>query len=103
MILKELMEVAGGDPWFQWKAEAKAAGLPLVPGEENESRVVKRPSPVQLPSLNAYRARGPPPAATPTPASAETTEDATLGETTKTADIPIPQPRPKTGAAAVLP
>lgn len=82
------MEVAGGDPWFQWKAEAKAAGLPLVPGEENESRVVKRPSPVRLPSLNAYRASPPPPAATATLTPADTA----LGETAKTAEIPIPPP-----------
>ena len=54
-ILKELMEVAGGDPWRQWKLEATAAGLPLVAGEGNEDRVVKRPARIPLPSLTAFR------------------------------------------------
>lgn len=99
-ILKELMEVAGGNPWAKWKAEAKAAGLPVVPGEEGESLVVKRPTPVRLPSLNAYRASLPPPSAKPTP-----TKDAAPTGTKAKADAPIPPPKtkPKTGAAAVLP
>ncbi|KAF8238685.1 hypothetical protein L208DRAFT_1240979 [Tricholoma matsutake] len=59
-ILKELMELAGGDPWRQWKVESASAGLPLVPGEENEHRVAKRTS-VQLPSLKQFRASIPPP------------------------------------------
>ncbi|KAF8972576.1 hypothetical protein BDZ97DRAFT_1752467 [Flammula alnicola] len=32
-ILKELMEVAGGDPWKRHVAESKSAGMPLLPGE----------------------------------------------------------------------
>ncbi|KAF9466895.1 hypothetical protein BDZ94DRAFT_1125798, partial [Collybia nuda] len=58
-ILKELMDVAGENSWFQWKAEAKASGLPIVPGEERESLVVKRPSSGSLPSLKVYRATAP--------------------------------------------
>ncbi|GLB36709.1 putative mitochondrial ribosomal protein L51 / S25 / CI-B8 domain [Lyophyllum shimeji] len=54
-ILKELMELAGGESWAKWKLEAAAAGLPLVPGEENEPRVVKRPTPTPLPSLKVFR------------------------------------------------
>ncbi|KAG6829900.1 hypothetical protein H0H92_003033 [Tricholoma furcatifolium] len=54
-ILKELMEVAGGEPWAKWKLEATAAGIPVVPGEENERKVVKRPTPSPLLSLNAFR------------------------------------------------
>jgi len=54
-ILKELMEVAGGDPWQQWKLESTAAGLPLVTGEENEDRVVKQPTRIPPPSLTAFR------------------------------------------------
>jgi small subunit ribosomal protein S25 len=110
-ILKELMEVAGGDPWFQWKTEAKAAGLPVVPGEENESKAVKRPPKIRLPSLQMYRASVPPPATTPTPtlmASAKTTPEGAAPTETKTkamkaAEVPIPPPRLKNGAAAVLP
>ncbi|KAF9042124.1 hypothetical protein BJ165DRAFT_1315982, partial [Panaeolus papilionaceus] len=33
-ILKEIMEKAGGDPWKTHVAESKAAGLPVLPGEE---------------------------------------------------------------------
>lgn len=82
------MDVAGGDPWALWKVEAAASGLPLVPGEEREAEIVKRPTPTPLPSLKAFRASPPPPKEKPT--------DAKLPE------VSIP-PRPKTGAAAVLP
>ena len=52
VILKELVEVTGGDPWGQLKLEATAAGLqvPLVAGEENEDRVVERPTRIPLPT-----------------------------------------------------
>ncbi|KAG6899336.1 hypothetical protein C0993_011124 [Termitomyces sp. T159_Od127] len=60
-ILKELMEVAGGESWTKWKREAQASGRPVVPGEENENKVVKRPTPESLPSLKAFRAAPPPP------------------------------------------
>ncbi|KAG6916921.1 hypothetical protein DXG01_004682 [Tephrocybe rancida] len=58
-ILKELMEVAGGDPWVKWKLEATAAGIPVIPGEENERATVKRSTRTPLPSLNAFRASRP--------------------------------------------
>lgn len=35
-ITKELMDLAGGDPWKEYKAAAQAAGLPILPGEEKE-------------------------------------------------------------------
>ena len=57
VILKELVEVTGGDPWGQLKLEATAAGLqvPLVAGEENEDRVVERPTRIPLPSSTAFQ------------------------------------------------
>lgn len=61
-IVKELMEVAGGDPWRKWKAEAVLAGVPVLPGEEAEDLAVKRPVPkTALPSLKAFRASAPQP------------------------------------------
>lgn len=53
-ILKDLMNLAGGDPWQVYKAKRQAEGLPLIPGEEKESSVPKR-SP-HLPSLQSFRA-----------------------------------------------
>ncbi|KIJ58722.1 hypothetical protein HYDPIDRAFT_102069 [Hydnomerulius pinastri MD-312] len=35
-IAKELMDLAGGDPWKAYKAATLAAGQPLLPGEEKE-------------------------------------------------------------------
>lgn len=35
-IAKELMDLAGGDPWKAHKAAAAAAGQPILPGEEKE-------------------------------------------------------------------
>ncbi|KAG5337488.1 hypothetical protein C0989_009524 [Termitomyces sp. Mn162] len=60
-ILKELMEVAGGEPWKKWEQEARASGQPVVPGEENERNIVKRPTLEPLPSLNVFRTTLPPP------------------------------------------
>ncbi|KAJ7596688.1 hypothetical protein C8J56DRAFT_737576, partial [Mycena floridula] len=34
-IVRELMDVAGGNPWEKWKADAIKAQKPIVPGEEN--------------------------------------------------------------------
>ena len=87
------MEVAGGDPWRQWKLEATAAGLPLVSGEESEDRVIKRPTPIPLPSLTAFRMKqgtkmvGQPP-----------TLD--LGEEPK--EVPTPPPPKSKAGARVL-
>ncbi|KAG6886559.1 hypothetical protein C0992_003384 [Termitomyces sp. T32_za158] len=82
-ILKELMEVAGGEPWKKWKQEAQASGQPVVPGEENESKVVKRPTLKSLPSLKAFRAAPPPP--------------------TQKAPVPPSDSAPKTGVSSALP
>lgn len=102
-ILKELMEVAGGDSWRQWKLEAASTGLPLVPGEENEHQVVKR-SPVKLPSLKVFRASLPP---TPAPGSEPSKKDAKVTSGvppgTNQIEVPIPPPVPKTGVSAALP
>ncbi|KAF5376894.1 hypothetical protein D9615_007201 [Tricholomella constricta] len=84
-ILKELMELAGGEPWAKWKAQAAASGLPVVPGEENEHRVVNRPTRTPLPSLKVFRASAPPPEGVNPDNS-----------------IPPDSP-PKTGVAAALP
>ncbi|THU88455.1 hypothetical protein K435DRAFT_617283, partial [Dendrothele bispora CBS 962.96] len=35
-ILKELLDLSGGEPWRKWKREALEKGVPLVPGEESE-------------------------------------------------------------------
>ncbi|KAG6874139.1 hypothetical protein C0995_005556 [Termitomyces sp. Mi166 len=82
-ILKELMEVAGGEPWAKWKKEAQGSGQPVVPGEENEKKVVKRPTLKPLPSLKVFRA------ALPLPR--------------QEAPIPPPASAPKTGVSAALP
>ena len=43
-IVKELMDVAGGPAWQQWKTEAITSGQPLVPGEELAGqRTAKKP------------------------------------------------------------
>ncbi|KAK2459755.1 hypothetical protein APHAL10511_008187 [Amanita phalloides] len=57
-ILKELMDLAGGDSWAQWKSNAQASGQPVVPGEEKESQVNKSHSGGGrvLPTLKAFRA-----------------------------------------------
>jgi len=65
-ILKELMTVAGGDPWKKYVAASTAAGLPAVVGEAFQHRMMK--SEVErkaqdtepLPSLKEFRARNPP-------------------------------------------
>ncbi|KAL4069024.1 hypothetical protein V8B97DRAFT_1965126 [Scleroderma yunnanense] len=47
-IVKELMDLAGGDPWRAYKAAALAAGHPILPGEENErltAKTSKKPTP----------------------------------------------------------
>jgi small subunit ribosomal protein S25 len=72
-ILKELMEIAGGDPWRQWKVKSAAAGMPLVPGEENE------------------------------PKSQPTPNGKMMSTETNQVEVPIPPPVPKTGISAVLP
>lgn len=35
-VAKELMDLAGGEPWRMYKAAALAAGHPILPGEEKE-------------------------------------------------------------------
>lgn len=60
-ILKEVMEVAGGDPWKKWKEEAAESGRPLVPGEENEGLIKPTHPRIPLPSLKTYLASKPPP------------------------------------------
>ena len=57
-ILKELMGLAGGDSWAQWKSHAQASGQPVVPGEENETHVKTAPSAggAVLPTLQEFRA-----------------------------------------------
>jgi small subunit ribosomal protein S25 len=57
-ILKELMDLAGGVSWGQWKSHAQASGQPIVPGEEKEARAGKASSidGAVLPTLKAFRA-----------------------------------------------
>jgi len=55
-ILKELMDLAGGNPWKQHVEEATKAGMPVIPGstvhEKTEQRTRKDSKP--LPSLKEY-------------------------------------------------
>ncbi|PFH48213.1 hypothetical protein AMATHDRAFT_150434 [Amanita thiersii Skay4041] len=55
-ILKELMDMAGGDAWKEWKVKARASGQPIVPGEENEGLAIKQSSSGVLPTLKVFRA-----------------------------------------------
>ena len=57
-ILKELMDLAGGDSWAQWKSHAQASGQPVAPGEENEAHMKTAPSAGEaiLPTLQEFRA-----------------------------------------------
>ncbi|KAG1741784.1 uncharacterized protein EDB91DRAFT_1222099 [Suillus paluster] len=78
-IAKELMDLAGGDSWKEYKAAAQAAGLPILPGEENER-------------LAAAKKRTP----KSNPRSPENLEAMVENM------LSSPE-RPKTGAAAILP
>ncbi|KAF9235857.1 hypothetical protein BU15DRAFT_77578 [Melanogaster broomeanus] len=84
-IAKELMDVAGGDPWKAYKATALAAGQPVIPGEEKErltqqAKARKSSMPKVRPKQNT-----------------EEDMEAKVQEMLNEPD------RPKTGAAAVLP
>jgi small subunit ribosomal protein S25 len=65
-ILKELMTIAGGDPWKRYVADSTAAGLPVVAGEAFQWKVMKDEmkrrveDPEPLPSLKEFRAMNPP-------------------------------------------
>ena len=81
-IAKELMDLAGGEPWQAYKVAALAAGHPILPGEENErlAQVARRhPASAQK--------------------AAESPEEM---EAQVQAMLNAPS-RPKTGAAAILP
>lgn len=65
-ILKELMTIAGGDPWKKYVAASTVAGLPAIVGEAFQHKAMK--SEVErevkdtepLPSLKEFLARNPP-------------------------------------------
>ena len=66
-ILKELMNIAGGDPWKKYVATSAAAGLPPVSGEAFQHGIMKKQverkvkeGKEPLPSLKEYRAKNPP-------------------------------------------
>jgi len=66
-ILKELMTIAGGDPWKKHVATSIAAGLPPIFGEAFQQGIVKseverkvKKDTEPLPSLKEYRAKNPP-------------------------------------------
>jgi small subunit ribosomal protein S25 len=84
-IAKELMDLAGGEPWKAYKSAALTAGVPVLPGEENErlAQVAKR-----------YKADK---AAT---TSASTSPEELEAQVQEMLSAPN---RPKTGAAAILP
>lgn len=78
-ITKELMDLAGGDPWKEYKAAAQAAGLPTLPGEEKERLAAAKK---RTPKLS-----------TRSPENLEAMVENMLSS---------PE-RPKSGAAAILP
>jgi small subunit ribosomal protein S25 len=80
-IAKELMDLAGGDPWKAYKSAALAAGHPILPGEEKErlAQIAKRSK-----------------ASTAKAASPQELE-------TQVQEMLNAPSRPKTGAAAILP
>ncbi|TFK38662.1 hypothetical protein BDQ12DRAFT_683140 [Crucibulum laeve] len=50
LIVKELMDVAGGSAWADWQREQKKAGLPVLEGEDlveeaREKKLAKKPQP----------------------------------------------------------
>ncbi|KAK7041790.1 hypothetical protein VNI00_009079 [Paramarasmius palmivorus] len=60
-ILKELMEVAGGDPWRRWERAAERQGIPVIPGAEKEPPMPEAtPGMLPLPNLKAYKEAHPP-------------------------------------------
>ena len=80
------MDLAGGASWKQWKAEATASGLPLVPGEETEGQILEK-----KPSKSSWKK--------PTSKVAAQMQKANMS----VAGSSSHPPRPKTGAAAILP
>ena len=80
-IAKELMDLAGGEPWRAYKASALAAGHPVLPGEEKE----------RLAQVNTRRKT------TATKTSSSEEMEAQVQEM-----LSAPS-RPRTGAAAILP
>ena len=52
-ILKELMAIAGGDPWKAHVEHARRTGLPIVPGEELREQVEPQ-SKKRVPNLDEY-------------------------------------------------
>ncbi|KAG8220706.1 hypothetical protein J3R82DRAFT_3002 [Butyriboletus roseoflavus] len=80
-IAKELMDIAGGDPWKAYKSAALAAGHPILPGEEKE----------QLAQITKRRKV--------TTAKASSPEELEA----QVQDMLNAPSRPKAGAAAILP
>ncbi|KAG7090636.1 hypothetical protein E1B28_009738 [Marasmius oreades] len=108
-ILKELMEVAGGDPWRKWKNKAQREGHPLVQGEE-----IERPTPLPptgmlpLPNLKVYRETHPPESKEKKvekkkDPSKRISLDASKKKEAPTSQADLSNLTTKTGAAAVLP
>lgn len=55
-IVKELMEVAGGEPWIKWKRNAQREKIPIIPGEDKEKLASKRVATLEpLPTLREYK------------------------------------------------
>ena len=80
-IAKELMDLAGGDPWKAYKSAALAAGHPILPGEEKE----RLAHTAKQRKANAAKSTS--------PEELEAQVQEMLSEPS----------RPKTGAAAILP
>jgi len=68
-IVRELMDLGGGAQWAQWKTEAAAAGLPLLPNDAPapKSKGESFKGDAKLPSLAQFRTAHPEAAEKPVP------------------------------------
>jgi small subunit ribosomal protein S25 len=50
-IVRELMDLAGGTAWAEWKSHALETGIPVVPGEESAGRPLPKKLALPPPTL----------------------------------------------------
>ena len=103
-IVKELMELAGGDPWRRWKNTAEKTGQPVLPGEEHERPTIPAPKGMlPLPNLKVYRQTHPQSKKADGKVALDGTSKQKGQKAGKDAVVTPPDVGAKTGAAAVLP
>jgi small subunit ribosomal protein S25 len=89
-IVEELMEVAGGNSWQLWKAEATASGHPIVPSEDFEDKKKAKNKTQRSPAWKKPSFKQEFIQLEPSVAPSRSNQESSTS-------------RPKTGAAAVLP